>query len=419
MRRVAILAVLAGMLLPAAAQAKRIFVPRQHKRLQAAIDAASPGDTVWVAPGTYRGPFVLKKRLVLFGDGGPSKTILDGRDSVRVLHVEGVTRGAIYGFRIQHGRAAGGGGIYCLRDTSFTIGSCEIRSNLEAGIAVWKSGLIVIGDTEISDNKGSGLTASESKLQLAEVNFRKNKAPSGGGMAFVSSELTVARNCLFENNRADDGTGGGLFAESSTISLLNCNFRGNTAAAGGGGLAVIDSSELRLRSSLFTENRSNTAGAVLTDHSAADIQISIFSKNRATGVCSALQILDRKVSGVNPLIVGNTFYRNGTDGEGAALFAANVSPEIIRNIFVVDSTGKNSAVQGLKGAPRYECNLIYATDGKGPPPSGNTIVGNPMFCDPEKGDFHVRDLSPALLTSCGRLGALGKGCTSFRILPSQ
>jgi len=98
---------LAGATAPERADARRIFVPRQHRRLQAAIDAASPGDTVWVAAGTYRGPFVLKKRLVLFGDGGPTKTILDGRDSIRVLHVEGVRGAAIFGFGIRNGRAAG------------------------------------------------------------------------------------------------------------------------------------------------------------------------------------------------------------------------------------------------------------------------------------------------------------------------
>ena len=96
-----VLFVLAGVLCPAAAQAKRIFVPRTHKLLKSAIDAAHPGDTIWVAAGTYYGPIVLKKQLVLFGDGGSDKTILDGKGSARVLHVEGVSRGAVIGFRIS------------------------------------------------------------------------------------------------------------------------------------------------------------------------------------------------------------------------------------------------------------------------------------------------------------------------------
>ena len=414
-----ILVSVACSLAPESSQAKRLFVPRQHKRLQAAIDAASAGDTVWVAAGFYRGPFVIKKRLVLFGEGGSEKTILDGRDSVRVLHVEGVNRGAIYGFRIQNGKAPGGSGIYCLRDTLFTVGSCDIRSNWAAGLAVWQSDALQIADSEISGNKGSGLTASDSKVQLYKVTFRDNHAPTGGGMSLVSSEV-IARDCLLEANRADDGTGGGVFAENSpVVRFMNCTFRENSAAAGGGAVAVRDSSDLRIRSSFFAANRSSTGGGVLTDRSSLEVSASIFSKNRATAAGSAIQILGRKTAGVNPFLGSNTFYRNGVDSEGSAIFAMDVSPEIVRNIFVVDSTSKNKAALQMKGMPRFECNLIHAVDGTPPTPSANTIVGDPAFCDAEKGDFHVRDLSPALLAPCGRIGALGKGCGSFRLVPSH
>ena len=408
-------------LTPERAQAKRIFVPRQHKRLQAAINAAAAGDTVWVSAGTYYGPFVIKKRLVLFGDAGPARTILDGRDSVRVLHVEGVAGGGIFGFRIQNGKAPGGSGIYCLHDTTFSIGSCDIRGNREAGVAAWKSTLIQIADTEISGNQGSGLTSSETRLRLFRVKFRDNHGSSGGAVSLISSNLDFARECLFEGNRADGGTGGGIYAEDSPMRVLGCMFRENTAAAGGGAIAVRDSTNLSIRNTTFIANRSSTGGAVLTDRSAVDVQFSIFSKNRATGAGAAIQMLGRRTAGVNPVLINNTFYRNGVDAEnGAAVFAEEVSPEIVRNIFVIDSTMKNKAVLEMKGAPRYECNLIQ-TLGTGPSgrPSANTIVGDPSFCDAEKGDFHVHDLSPALLAPCGKVGALEKGCSTFRLVPSQ
>jgi hypothetical protein len=414
--------VLLATLLPPAAQAKRIFVPRQHRRLQAAINAAAAGDTIWVGPGTYYGPFVLKKRLVLFGEDGPEKTILDGHDTTRVLHVEGVTRAAILGFRIQNGKAAGGSGIYCLRDTMLTLGSCEVRGNWEAGLAAWQCGMIQIGDSDISSNHGSGLTASDSKLMFVHVTFRDNHAPTGGGVSLVNSEIYVARECTFESNRADGGTGGGIFGESSSIHLLNCLFRENTAASGGGAMAVMDSSDLRIRSSRFTNNRSASAGAVLTDKSYLDLQTSVFDKNRATAAGAAVQILGRRTPGVNPILYNNTFYRNGVDaedGNGAAIFADQVAPEVTRNIFVVDSTAKNKAVIAMRGSARYECNLIYTLDGPAVPASPNTILGNPSFCDAEKGDFRVHDLSPAMLAPCGKIGAMGTGCPSFRLVPSH
>ncbi|HYQ95479.1 MAG TPA: right-handed parallel beta-helix repeat-containing protein [Candidatus Eisenbacteria bacterium] len=408
-----------GPLAPGAAHAKRIFVPRQHKRLQAAIDAAAAGDTIWVSAGTYYGPFVLKKPLVLFGAGGPAETILDGRDSVRVLHVEGVSRGGIYGFRIQRGKAPGGSGIYCLRDSALAIESCDIRSNWEAGVALWRSGVIQIVDSEISENKGSGLTASDSKLRLFRVSFRSNHGASGGAVSLVSSELQIGGNCNFDGNRADGGTGGAINAEGSSLALLNCTFQGNTSAVAGGALAATDSADVRIRASRFNANRAATGGAVLADRSALNLQTSIFNKNRATAAGAAVQILGRREAGVNPTVFGNTFYRNGVDDQGGAIFSQEVAPEIVRNIFVVDSTAKNSAVLELKSVPRYECNLIYTLDGAGARPSANTIVGNPSFCDAEKGDFHLRDLSPALTAPCGTIGALGKGCVTFRMVPSE
>ncbi|HMI31594.1 MAG TPA: right-handed parallel beta-helix repeat-containing protein, partial [Candidatus Limnocylindrales bacterium] len=270
---------------------------------------------------------------------------------------------------------------------------------------------------------GSGMTASESRIQLFRVKFRDNHGSSGGGISLVSSDLQFARDCLFENNRADDGTGGALYAESSPVRIMNCTFRGNSAAAGGGAVAVRDSTELSIRSTMFAANHSSSGGAILTDRSSLDLQASIFSKNRATAAGAAVQILGRRTPGVNPQILVNTFYLNGVDAEtGAAIFAEEVAPEIVRNIFVVDSTQKNKAVLGMRGVPRYECNLIH-TLGAGPAgsPSANTIVGDPFFCDAEKGDFHVRDLSPALLAPCGngRVGALGKGCSTFKLVPSQ
>jgi predicted outer membrane repeat protein len=264
------------------------------------------------------------------------------------------------------------------------------------------------------------VTANDSRIQLVKTLLRGNESTTGGGVALTSSEL-LARDCTFEENRASDGTGGAIYGEeNSDIRTLNCTFRGNTAAAGGGAIAGRDSSDLKIRSTFFAANRGSTGGGILCDHSSLDINTSIFSKNRATAAGAAVQIVGRRVPGVNPLISNNTFYRNGVDNpDGAAIFAMEVAPEIIRNIFVVDSTEKNRAVLEMKGVPRYECNLVYALDGKVIPPTASTIVGNPAFCDAEKEDFHVRDLSPALVAPCGRVGALDKGCTAFQVLPSH
>ena len=84
----------AALLLPVIASAATIDV---NSNLQAAIDAASPGDIIKVAPGVYDS-IEISKSLTLIGDGAVIKG--DERDAcVRVL-ADGVS---ISGFVVQDG----------------------------------------------------------------------------------------------------------------------------------------------------------------------------------------------------------------------------------------------------------------------------------------------------------------------------
>ncbi|HLF06619.1 MAG TPA: right-handed parallel beta-helix repeat-containing protein, partial [Thermoplasmata archaeon] len=223
----------------------------------------------------------------------------------------------------------------------------------------------------------------------------------------------------FEGNRAEGATGGAINADSSTVRLTNCSFSGNSAAVAGGAIAVMDSGEVALLRTRFVANHAATGGAVLADHSTLNVSWCIFDHNRCTATGAAIQVLGRRVANMNPIITNNTFYRNGGAGNAAAMYCQQVSPEIEKNIFVTDST--NAAVMGFESSPRYSCNLLHTIPGPyaGPLPGGNAIVGDPHFCDPENGDFHVRELSPALNGACGQIGAQSQGCRLFKMLPSK
>ncbi len=425
LRRAAWLAVLAclvaALLAPGPAAARRILVPKEHQGIQGAIDAASAGDTIWVAAGTYHGTIRLTKRLVLFGDGGSDATILDGGDSVRVVDIEGVNGGHLLGFTIRRGKAPGGGGVYCLRDTSFQISSCVVEKSWEAGLAMWQCGSMALTDNVYRENQGSGVSASFSKIFLRGCQFIGNHAYAGGGLALVSSEIIASSSELqFDSNRAEGGAGGAIFADSSIVRLVSCTFTGNSSSVAGGAAAGMDSSELWVSRSRFQENHAASGGALHADGSTINVAASIFDQNRASAAASAIQILGRRIANVNPIITGCTFYKNAcTAGEGAAVFCQAVSPEFRKNIFVTE--GLNQAVLGVRSSPLFDCNLIWDPSGAaiGSLPSKTTYVGDPRFCDAEKHDFYLRDLSPALLAPCGPIGALGRRCTTFQVLPAH
>lgn len=66
------------------ASARQLHVPRDHATIQAAVDAAGPGDTVRVAAGTYTESVVMRPGVCLLGSGA-KRTILDAGGQPRTL----------------------------------------------------------------------------------------------------------------------------------------------------------------------------------------------------------------------------------------------------------------------------------------------------------------------------------------------
>ena len=405
--------------LPTPARATRIFVPKQQRTIQKALDAASPGDTVWVAAGTYRGPFVLKKSIVLFGDEGPVNTILDGGDSVRVLHIEGVRGAGVIGFTIRRGRANSGGGISCVRDSSVMIASCLFEKNWEAGLAVWTSSDIDLHELQFVENTGGGIAVNGSAVSIRDCLFLHNKAYAGGGVSLYESvTILPVRNCRFEDNHADTAAGGAVYADSSQLLLAESMFLRNTSALAGGAVAVMRDTRTAISRCVFQENSSKASGALHSDASMLNVGFCIFDRNQSNAAASAIGYVHRPPSGLNATLANNTFYRN-TSGESATLWAEGASPEIRKNIFALAS-GQRVTI-GINSTPLYTCNLIHDPSGAALAslPSVDTLVGDPLFCDPDHQNFKLRDLSPAALAACGPIGALPKGCASFKLVPSK
>ena len=87
-------------------------VPDPWPSVQTALNAALPGDTVLVAPGTYYGNFLWPDRpgIDLLSEGGATVTILDGRQTETVLGLYAAaidTTTIIRGFTITNGKVGG------------------------------------------------------------------------------------------------------------------------------------------------------------------------------------------------------------------------------------------------------------------------------------------------------------------------
>ncbi len=196
-----------------------------HTSLQAAVDAAIPGDVILVAASTYSDVHAravppgypspptsdtitqvvyISKTITLTGgytttdwttpNPEPNPTTLDAQGRGRAIVIAGDISPTVEGFRITGGNADGLGG----------------RSGKDAG-----GGIYVISATAI----------------ISSNQMFDNTAYDGGGLALVSSPAIVSGNAVISNTASD---GGGLYLYSSRATLKGNTVASNTAILGAG-----------------------------------------------------------------------------------------------------------------------------------------------------------------------------------------
>jgi hypothetical protein len=278
-----------------------------YTNVQAAVDAADPGDVIKVAAGIYTG---VSARLAAPGYNGPSvvtqvvyisktvtvrggyttdfaeppapevnQTTLGGQEQGRVLYIAGDISPTIEGLRITGGRATGLKGGYWARDAgggafiftaTATISNCMIYSNTAGtavyghggGLCLYHSGAMLIGNTIFSN------TAS-----------MRNHG-HGGGLYLIYSPATLDDNTIAGNTATTHltGWGGGLYLLDSNAKVISNTVRNNRASTGstgyGGGLFLMGSDSAVLSGNVFVSNTANIAnygvgGGLYLERSAA------------------------------------------------------------------------------------------------------------------------------------------------------
>lgn len=200
-------------LLPVQAFASEIFVPDDFTSIQAAIAAASDGDTICVRPGTYvENVDFSGKAVILRSEQGSDVTTIDGNQAGSVISFQsGEDRNSILaGFTLCNGYAVDGAGIYC--DTSSpTIKNNVVTGNtadfLGGGIYLLQSSSMVINNTILLNSSlfGGGICCRGSSSAISNSTITENTALYGGGLSCHWSSAPSAVNTIFWNNDADTG----------------------------------------------------------------------------------------------------------------------------------------------------------------------------------------------------------------------
>ena len=260
--------------------------------VQAAVDAAAPGGTIRLCPGTYPAPVAVAKDLTLRG-AGANRSILDGGGTARATAVLTVGPGA-----------------------TVVVRALTIRGG--------------------NGNENGGGIANAGALTLDGVRVTGNVAKQGGGIAHLAGALTLVDSRLSGNEATgSSGQGGGLIVFGGTVTLDGCDVTANEApgsAGQGGGLYVLNGTEVRLNGSRVTGNTAAHGGGGLFISNGAvtltDSQVTGNETNpaNASSEGGGIKITGGTVTLSGSQVTGNTAANGGGIYNSAGDTAVTVAP---------------------------------------------------------------------------------------------
>ena len=334
-------------------------VPSEYARIQMAIDAAEPGDTVLVSPGVYYETinFGGKDILVTGTDPNDPKIVgytiinADG-DGTTVTFENGETNAAVLrGFTIT-------GGFGTL-DTEMTVGTSE---KLFWGAGIYcKNASPTITQNIIANNRGV--------FEVQETDPVEIKLSYGGGIACFNSDAVISNN-IIKGNYAYAGGGLMTYPTNEDVEIYlggpkitNNLIYDNTAVLGGGAVLIGGS---------FLNNTvvANSAGDPTFGGGGGNVY----------AICEpALEAY-----------IWNNIICDAPEGGGFVCQSDTAVPQgIAFNDVWNNVPGNYGTVSPMTGQVSWEARAdLTGIEGN--------ISGDPLFVDPLKKDFHLTVDSPCI-----------------------
>jgi len=367
-----------------------------YRTIQAAVTAASNGDIIKVAKGTYSEALKIEKKVQLLGGFAGSGDFNTANPQANVTIIRGT--GAAPCILVQ---------IYSAASGSMTISGFTIREG-EYGIrldGVWSGSLnnITIENNIIEDNgtqdikqEGGGIGLEGNNVTIKNNLIRNNKAGRGAAIGRTSdvTDFLISGN-LIENNTGYDDHAGGI-AINGTGTITRNIFDGNVAAKsytyGWGGAILItnyDTTKLIILShNIYRNNYApSRGGAVFVDEAAkVRMEHELFYNNKSGESGSAIYVDESWEHNPSVLYMDNcTVSGNSTDGGAAALYVEKSIAYVQNSIF----WNNGGDFQVADGTALANLTVNYTLTQQGFTGTGN-ISSNPLFANAATGDFHVQ-----------------------------
>jgi cysteine-rich repeat protein/parallel beta-helix repeat protein len=408
-----------------------IAVPADHTTIQAALNAAAPGDTIEVDSGTYAEKLVFPSSgspglpiTLTAAPGAPTPPVLDGSAvaGANMILIDTKSHVRVIGFEIVDNlgvndgsgvRVLGSGTDIEIRDNEIH----EIRGQHAMGITVYATEPTPISDLLIDGNEihhcdpaTSEAVALNGNVDGFEVTNNVIRDVNNIGLVMIGGETDiqpnstlVARNGLVRGNtviRARSSYGGG-FAAGIYVD---------------GGRDIVIESNVVTESDLGIEIGAENNGLVAEN---VIVRNNLVYRNDKAGI--AFGGYAESVGRANDNVFrGNTLYDNNRlpAGEGEIWMQYGSGNRIENNLLVAGGpSGENILVASFDGASgnTFDFNLYDTLDGSGgvlqlngteyaglaawqvgTGEDGQSIEVDPLLVDPDGGDFHLSATSPAI-----------------------
>lgn len=324
--------------------------------LQAAVNAASDGEDIWMKSGTYTlsSQVGIDKPVTIYGgfqgnesmlpdrDPVQNATIIDGNLATRCLLI--TANAVLDGLTIQNGRHTTGtngrgGGAY-IDNADPHLVDCTLFNN-------------ALGVTATSA-RGGAVYINGGSPAFDNCRFRSNLTsdagqPSEGGAIFNNGGFPAINNCTFVDNRAlgNESAAGAIYNNGGNATIMGCAFTGNYAGP----------------------NSSARGGAIFNNGGMHTISGSDFQGNLAEGLSladgGAIYNSSASLTLTNSIFLENEARRN-SEARGGAMFNNDSDPFITnctfyanRAVSTVDHLAWAGAIFNLDGRPTIVNSIVW------------------------------------------------------------
>jgi hypothetical protein len=232
----------------------------------------------------------------------------------------------------------------------------------------------------IAGASGTAINVYSTDITISNCDIMNNEGTWGGGI-YCSECCPTIIDCYIAINHATQA-GGGIYCTNAEPEIVNCALCNNSTEWMGGGIACNLSSSPTIRKCTITHNLSNQAGGGigLVDNSDPRIiQCAIYS-NISNGLGGGISC----ITSSDAIITNCTISRNIAYSYGGGLYVGQSNPIITNTIFWGDSTS-------LGASEIHDLPQVTYSDVQGGFSGEGNIDIDPLFRNPQFGDFHLQD----------------------------